>query len=51
MRSPRTAPKSGPHSLQLEKAMHSNEEPKAAKNKFIFLKNDGKFSTTASIYR
>ena len=33
VRSPRTATKSSPRSLQLERAGHSNEEPKAARNK------------------
>ena len=43
MRNPRTATKSSPHSLQLEKARMQQRRPKAAKNKWflkIILKND-----------
>ena len=30
--------KSSPHSLQLEKSLHSNEDPSTAKNKYIIKK-------------
>ena len=49
MRSPRTATKSSPHSLQLEKAHAQQQRPDAAKNKYINFKKKYKYSASRKL--